>query len=155
MGSGWREKLLDWPVNSAEQGKGLRYIPRPSQRLNLARHGVDEEGDEDEREEEEKEEEEEALHYLRMMRCGATRVQNPGLANNPVKDSWNEERAEVILGWPDEGGVWVYNPSTPQKKSPPDEQSGGDGIDSSDERESGKVGDEMVRALKEEGFADA
>ena len=41
------EKLLEWPVNSAELGKGLRYIPRPSPRLNLARHGVDEEGDED------------------------------------------------------------------------------------------------------------
>ena len=45
MASGWREKLLDGPVNLAdlEKGKGkgrvVRYIPRPSSNSNLARHG--------------------------------------------------------------------------------------------------------------------
>lgn len=82
----------------------MRYIPYPSSSLSssLARqgsYGI----------EEDTREEKEALHCLRMIRCSAARVHNPGTSIHLVQDTWNEERAKVIHGWPPDGGVCVYN----------------------------------------------
>ncbi|PVH81208.1 hypothetical protein DL98DRAFT_175142 [Cadophora sp. DSE1049] len=86
MGANWREKLISAPApmnsSSPGDGKDLKYIPRPNP---SSSPGVDGE-EKDEREQEEKE------HCLRIMRCGAGRVQIPGSALSHVPDPWNLER---------------------------------------------------------------
>ena len=57
----------------------------------------------------------------RMIRCGATRVQIPGTSIHPVTDTWSEGRVKVILGWPPDGGVCVYDLLTATPPSPLDE----------------------------------
>ncbi|KAG4440830.1 hypothetical protein IFR05_003702 [Cadophora sp. M221] len=96
MGSDWRQRLLDGPVNTSSPQEKLRYIPRPA--VSVLVDSVDVESEEQE-------------HCLKMMRCGARRVQVLGSDVTLTADPWNRERVKIIMGWPAEGGVWVYRPS--------------------------------------------
>ena len=84
LGADWRSRCIETTSNNRFV-KEWRYIPLS-----------DDDDDDDETE-----------HCLRMRRCGAQLVQMKFWLQEQ-QGRYNEEASKQIMGWPSDGGVWVY-----------------------------------------------